>query len=181
MACIRCCVTKHTFILDMSQETPYHRLLGISATADDREIDAAYRRLSLSYHPDNIPWVDSDEVRQAKTILFRALCDANRFLQNPVRKNRPQSTLWEAYLAWASAVMNAFTCSSQGDAVKLLAALGVPALMIAMGGAERGGRLCMTLALTLTGDSHADLGSMSEEDMRIFRAAVMVLAQNADE
>jgi hypothetical protein len=36
--------------------------------------------------------------------------------------------------------------------VQLVAALGLPALMIAMGGAELGGPLCMTLTLALTSD-----------------------------
>jgi hypothetical protein len=51
--------------------------------------------------------------------------------------------------------------------------------MIAMGGGEVGGRLCMTFALLLAQDSLSDeLNNMSVDDLYIFRHAVLVLANN---
>lgn len=179
----------------------YYGLLSVSQVADDDDIDTAFRRLSLSYHPDNIPSTDSDEVRQEKTIRFRAICEARNILLHPALRNaydelrdsngetcaiqtfQPCTTLADAYIVWASAVLSAFKRSASsgcsGVLVRHLAALGVPAIMIAIGGAERGGRLCMSIAVALASDTiDAELQAMSEEDMGIFRQAVMVLAKN---
>jgi hypothetical protein len=180
----------------------YYGLLGISAAADESEISTAYRRHALSCHPDKIPSSDSDEVRSEKINRFRALGDAKSVLLDPesraaydqLRRQAPSPStahdmnaaagksmsLTKAYVVWAAAVMSAFKRSNPDNAacVKLIGSLGIPALIIAMGGADRGGRLCMTFALLLARDSlDVELSHMSDEDLRIFRQAVMVLAE----
>ena len=165
----------------------YYSLLGISATANESEINTAYRRHALGCHPDKIPSSDSDEVRNAKTKRFRTLVDAKNTLLDPERRaaydkapkdtiSEPSMSLTEAYKVWAAAVLSAFKRSNW---VKLVGSLGIPALIIAMGGGEVGGRLCMTFALLLAQDSLSDeLNNMSVDDLYIFRHAVLVLANN---
>jgi hypothetical protein len=175
----------------------YYSMLGLSAAADESEINTAYRRLALSCHPDKIPSSDDDEVTSAKIKRFRALGDAKTVLLDPERRAAydelrtqsppsPQDTggdslmsLTEAYAVWAAAVLSAFKRSNSDNATafQLVWSLGIPSLMIVMGGRDHGGRLCMTLALLLVQDSLDDeLARMSDDDMRIFRQAVMVLA-----
>jgi hypothetical protein len=90
--------------------------------------------------------------------------------------SEPSMSLTKAYKVWAAAVLGAFKHSNW---VKFVGFLGIPALMIAMGGGEVGGRLCMTFALLLAQDSLSDeLNNMSVDDLYIFRHAVLVLANN---
>jgi uncharacterized short protein YbdD (DUF466 family) len=182
---------------NMAWAVDYYAMLGVSATADQGEINTAYRRHALACHPDKIPLTDSDNVRSAKIKRFRALGDAKSVLLDPERRaaydqhrnqapkdspDEPSMSLAEAYRVWAAAVLGAFkrsnTNTNAATCLKLVGSLGIPALMIAMGGGEDGGRLCMTLALLLAGDSLGDeLDHMSDQDLHIFRHAVMVMAE----
>ena len=198
----RCIQAMSSSSRGMPPVVDYYGLLGISVAADESDINTAYRRHALDCHPDKIPSSDSDEVRSAKIKRFRALGDAKSVLLDPERRTmydkhrnqappaphntdafgEPSMSLTEAYEVWAAAVINAFKRANSDNGgiagVKLVGSLGIPALMIAMGGAEHGGRLCMTFALLLARDSLDDeLTHMSDGDLRIFRQAVMVLAE----
>ena len=188
--------SNQAIVMSSSSRRPdYYRLLGVLETADESEINTAYRRLVLSCHPDKIPSSDSEEVRNAKIKRFRTLGDAKSILLDPVLRaeydlNRgsglpdetsseePFMTLRDAFVVWGTTIMKAFNHSNPDNiaAVSLIGALGIPAIMIAMGGAEHGGRLCMTFALMLARDSLVEeFRCMSEEDLRIFRQAVLIL------
>ena len=160
-------------------------LLGVPVASSELVIDVAYRRLAMDCHPNRIPYTDSDDARLAKLARFRALGDAITRLTDPAYRPveeipvsmSPADAMW----AWASAVVRAFKRRCPGDSAidRILASLGVPALMIAMGGAERGGRLCMTFAVALDADRFdVDLCRsllLGDEDLRIFMHAVMLL------
>ena len=176
----------------------YYSMLGISTTASESEISTAYICHALGCHPDKIPYSDSDEVRNDKIKRFRALCTATSVMLDPERRaaydqlrNLPQPpqdiepsmsiSLKDAYRVWATAVLSVSFKHSKCDndtLLKLVVCLGIPTLMIAMGGAEQGGRLCMTFALFLARESLVDeLSHMSDDDLRIFMQAIMVLAE----
>jgi curved DNA-binding protein len=60
----------------------YYQILGISKTATEKEIKAAYRKLARKYHPDVNP---EDKVAELK---FKEINEANEVLSNP--KNRKE-------------------------------------------------------------------------------------------
>lgn len=57
----------------MSQFTDYYAVLGISQNATTNEINTAYKKLCLKWHPDRNPLVDANkrmqEINEAKRIL----------------------------------------------------------------------------------------------------------------
>lgn len=57
----------------MSQFTDYYAVLGISQNATTSEINTAYKKLCLKWHPDRNPLVDTNmrmqEINEAKRIL----------------------------------------------------------------------------------------------------------------
>ncbi|MFQ3588575.1 MAG: DnaJ C-terminal domain-containing protein [Fimbriimonadaceae bacterium] len=58
----------------------YYDLLGVSRTADEKEIKTAYRRLARKYHPDVNP---NDKTAEAK---FKEISEAYEVLSNPDKR-----------------------------------------------------------------------------------------------
>lgn len=137
---------------------------------------AADESLVLSCHPDKIPSSDSKEVRNEKIKRF---CNIGQW------NSKPNMSLREAFVVWGTTIMKAFHHSNPDEnaAISLIGSLGIPALMISMGGAEHGGRLCMTFALMLFIHSKDSLAEefrrMSEEDLRIMRQALLILDRSS--
>jgi curved DNA-binding protein len=76
----------------------YYKVLGVSRSADEKEIKAAYRRLARKYHPDMNPGNKQAEAR------FKELNEANEVLGDP-EKRRRYDTLganWDAYRSQGS-------------------------------------------------------------------------------
>lgn len=64
-----------------SNDVDYYRLLGVSRSADAREIKSAYRKLAKKYHPDANPGEDTTE-------KFQQLNRAYEVLNNPDLKKK---------------------------------------------------------------------------------------------
>src|SRR5215813_6410208 len=72
------------------QYKDYYKILGVSKTADDKAIKAAYRRLARKYHPD---------VNKGAAERFKEVNEAHTVLSDP-EKRRRYDTLgpdWERY------------------------------------------------------------------------------------
>ncbi|MEZ5708672.1 MAG: molecular chaperone DnaJ [Blastomonas sp.] len=64
----------------MSVDVEYYELLGVSRTADDREIKSAYRKLAMQYHPDRNPGDAEAEAR------FKSISQAYDCLKDPQKR-----------------------------------------------------------------------------------------------
>lgn len=60
----------------------YYKVLGVSKTASDKEIKAAYRKLAMKYHPDKNPGDAKAEAR------FKEINEANAVLSDPEKRRR---------------------------------------------------------------------------------------------
>ncbi|HEY9535324.1 MAG TPA: DnaJ domain-containing protein, partial [Mucilaginibacter sp.] len=60
----------------------YYEILGISKTATEKEVKAAYRKLARKYHPDLNP---NDEQAHKK---FQQLNEANEVLSDPEKRKK---------------------------------------------------------------------------------------------
>ena len=71
----------------------YYKILGVSRTATDKEIKAAYRRLARKYHPDVNPGDAKAEAR------FKEINEANAVLSDPEKRGRYDQLgeNWQAY------------------------------------------------------------------------------------
>jgi DnaJ-class molecular chaperone len=72
------------------QYKDYYKILGVSKTADDKAIKAAYRRLARKYHPD---------VNKGASERFKEINEAHTVLSDPEKRKR-YDTLgpdWERY------------------------------------------------------------------------------------
>jgi DnaJ-class molecular chaperone len=58
----------------------YYKILGVSRTADDKEIKTAYRKLARKYHPDVNPGNNAAEER------FKEISEANEVLSDPRKR-----------------------------------------------------------------------------------------------
>ncbi|MXO58830.1 molecular chaperone DnaJ [Altererythrobacter salegens] len=64
----------------MSVEIDFYELLGVSRTADDKEIKAAYRKLAMEHHPDRNPGCGDSEAK------FKAISVAYDCLKDPQKR-----------------------------------------------------------------------------------------------
>ena len=64
-----------------SNDTDYYRVLGISRSADKKEIKSAYRKMAKQYHPDANPGKDTTE-------RFQEINRAYEVLNNPDLKQK---------------------------------------------------------------------------------------------
>ncbi len=60
----------------------YYKVLGVSKTANEKEIKAAYRKLAMKYHPDKNPGDAKAEAR------FKEINEANAVLSDPEKRRR---------------------------------------------------------------------------------------------
>ena len=63
----------------MSQKRDYYEVLGVSRTADPKEIKSAYRKLAMKYHPDRNPGDDAAEASFKEAAeAYEVLSDENK-------------------------------------------------------------------------------------------------------
>lgn len=83
--------TQENIDLDSSSSIPseelnldgdYYQLLGVSREATEKEINVAYKKLALKYHPDR------SEDKEAAEVKFRALNDAYHTLIDPNKRRQ---------------------------------------------------------------------------------------------
>ena len=60
----------------------YYKILGVSKTATEKEIKAAYRKLARKYHPDLNP--DNKEAEKK----FKEINEANEVLSDPENRKK---------------------------------------------------------------------------------------------
>src|SRR5262245_8356971 len=83
------------------QYKDYYKILGVSKTADDKAIKAAYRRLARKYHPD---------VNKGASERFKEINEAHTVLSDPEKRKR-YDTLgpdWERYAHAGSGARSPF-------------------------------------------------------------------------
>jgi molecular chaperone DnaJ len=66
----------------MSSKRDYYEILGITKSADDKEIKKAYRKMAIKYHPDKNP---DDSTAEAK---FKEAAEAYEVLSDPNKRAR---------------------------------------------------------------------------------------------
>lgn len=66
----------------MAEKRDYYEVLGVSKTADEKELKRAYRKLAKQYHPDTNP---DDKVAEAK---FREATEAYEVLNDPQKRQQ---------------------------------------------------------------------------------------------
>jgi molecular chaperone DnaJ len=64
----------------MSQKQDYYELLGVSRSADEKELKTAYRRMAMKHHPDRNP---DDQEAEAK---FKEIKQAYEILSDPSKR-----------------------------------------------------------------------------------------------
>lgn len=71
----------------------YYQILGVSRTADEKEIKSAYRKLARKYHPDVNPGDKSAETK------FKEISEAHEVLSDPHKRAQYDSfgEQWKAY------------------------------------------------------------------------------------
>ncbi|MFQ3675362.1 MAG: molecular chaperone DnaJ [Endomicrobiia bacterium] len=71
----------------MTVKRDYYEILGVSKTASAKEIEEAYRRLAVQYHPDRVPADKKDEAREK----FKEISEAYAVLSDPKKKREYDS------------------------------------------------------------------------------------------
>lgn len=66
----------------------YYRVLGLTRTASDSDVRAAYKRHALKFHPDK---ASCPMRRSAAELAFRLVSDASRTLSDPNSRSRLDS------------------------------------------------------------------------------------------
>eukprot|EP00043_Microstomoeca_roanoka_P017755 m.186097 g.186097 ORF g.186097 m.186097 type:complete len:490 (-) comp16694_c6_seq1:111-1580(-) len=72
-------------LLKNSQKRDYYKILGVSRTADKREITKAYRKLAQEWHPDRF---DTEEEKAAAEKKFMDIASAKEVLTDPELRRR---------------------------------------------------------------------------------------------
>lgn len=68
----------------MSVKKDYYEVLGVSRNATQKEIEEAYRRLAIQYHPDRHPPEKKDEMREK----FKEISEAYAVLSDPKKRKQ---------------------------------------------------------------------------------------------
>jgi DnaJ family protein C protein 7 len=74
----------------MAKRKDLYKILGVARDADEKEINKAYKKAALLYHPDKQTG-KSDEERAAAEAKFKAVGEAYEVLSDPEKKARYDS------------------------------------------------------------------------------------------
>jgi DnaJ-class molecular chaperone len=74
-------------LLKRSKQKDYYKLLGVSKTANDREIKQAFKKLALQLHPDKIGNLPEAE-RTEKEKQFREIAEAYEVLSDAEKRGK---------------------------------------------------------------------------------------------